>query len=123
MTSRFIVATLLAIAPLPAAAAGDLLGEWARDDGKGSVRFAPCGDALCGTITAKSKPDAPGSIGQKVFYDMKPDGENFWRGSAFNPDDGREYSGKITLEGGGLTTAGCVLGGLICKSLTWSRKK
>jgi uncharacterized protein (DUF2147 family) len=118
MKSRLIVATLLAIAPLHAAAAGELLGEWARDDGKGSVR-----DALCGTITAKSKPDAPGSIGQKVFYDMKPDGENFWRGSAFNPDDGREYSGKITLEGGRLTTAGCVFGGLICKSLTWSRKK
>jgi len=123
MLGRLTVAALLAIAPLHAARAGDLTGEWARDDGHGSVRFAPCGDSLCGVITAKSDPNAPGKIGQKVFYDMKADGENFWRGSAFNPEDGREYTGKITLAGGRLTTAGCVLGGLICKSFTWTRAK
>ena len=123
MLRRIMVAALLAIAPLQPAMASELLGEWARDDGHGNVRFAPCRDAVCGTITAKSDPNAPGKIGQKVFYDMKADGENFWRGSAFNPEDGREYSGKITLAGARLTTAGCVLGGLICKSLTWSRVK
>ena len=123
MPRRFIFAGLLAVAPLQPATAGDLAGEWARDDGHGSVRFAPCGDAICGIITAKSDPNAAGKIGQKVFYDMKAEGENFWRGATFNPEDGREYSGKITLAGGRLTTAGCVLGGLICKSLTWTRAK
>jgi uncharacterized protein (DUF2147 family) len=119
---RSFLFVLAALAPLPAVAE-ELLGEWSRDDGNGSVRFAPCGDALCGTITAKTDPKARGSIGQRVFYAMKPDGANSWRGSAFNPEDGREYTGKMMLAGGRLTTAGCVLGGIICKSLTWSRAK
>jgi len=123
MPRHFLLTALLAAAPLQGALAADLSGEWARDDGHGSVRFAACGDSLCGVISAKSDPNSAGKIGQKVFYDMKPDGENFWRGSAFNPDDGRVYTGKMTLAGAHLTTAGCVLGGIICKTLTWSKVK
>ena len=52
---------------------------------------------------------------------MKPNGDNAWSGSAFNPEDGKNYSGKMTLSGDTLTTAGCVLGGLVCKSVKWSR--
>ena len=52
---------------------------------------------------------------------MKPTGENVWAGTAFNPEDGKEYSGKMTLSGNNLVTAGCVFGGLICKSVSWTR--
>ena len=52
---------------------------------------------------------------------MKPNGENAWAGSAFNPEDGRRYTAKLTLSGDHLVTAGCVLGGLICKSFDWTR--
>jgi uncharacterized protein (DUF2147 family) len=52
---------------------------------------------------------------------MKPKGDNVWTGSAFNPEDGKTYNGKLTLGGDQLTTAGCVLGGLICKSMSWTR--
>ncbi len=46
-----------------------------------------------------------------------------WTGSAFNPDDGKTYSGKMTLKGDRLVTAGCVFGGLICKSVSWIRAR
>ena len=52
---------------------------------------------------------------------MKPNGENAWAGSAFNPNDGKRYTAKLTLSGDHLITAGCVLGGLICKSFDWTR--
>jgi uncharacterized protein (DUF2147 family) len=52
---------------------------------------------------------------------MKPNGENAWAGSAFNPNDGKRYTAKLTLSGDRLVTAGCVLGGLICKSFDWTR--
>ena len=52
---------------------------------------------------------------------MKPAGEGKWVGSAFNPEDGKNYSGKMTLAGDKLNTSGCVLGGLICKSVDWTR--
>ena len=48
-------------------------------------------------------------------------GPNTWTGNAFNPEDGKTYSGKMTLSGNTLTTSGCVLGGVICRSVTWRR--
>ena len=103
------------------AQAADATGEWARVDGKAHVRIAPCGDALCGSITWVRDPKAPGKVGQKVFYDMKSNGDGTWSGKAFNPDDGNEYTGKMILDGSSLVTKGCVLGGLICKSVDWTR--
>ena len=123
MPSRILLAAVLTAMPIATAYAGDVLGEWLRDDGPGKVRFSQCSDAVCGFITAKNGPDDHGKIGQEVFFDMKPDGDSAWRGTAFNPEDGKEYSGKMSLAGAKLTTAGCVFGGLICKSLTWSRTK
>lgn len=65
----------------------------------------------------------PGKVGQQVFFGMKPQGDNVWTGSAFNPEDGKTHSGKMTLSGDHLVTAGCVFGGLICKSVGWTRAR
>jgi len=118
---RFWIIGVMATVFTTCAFAGDVLGEWTRTDGKGRVRFTPCGGALCGMVTWLKDPKGPGRVGQRVFYDMKPDGANAWTGVAFNPEDGKEYTGKMKLEGGGLTTAGCILGGWICKSYSWTR--
>ena len=118
----FIVAALMAAAA--PAIAGELNGEWLNADGKAKVRFSNCGGAVCGTISwLKDPKDGSARIGQQVFFDMKPSGDNAWKGSAFNPDDGRTYSGKVSLSGDRLNTAGCVLGGLICKSVAWTRAR
>lgn len=101
--------------------AASAAGEWARVDGKAHVRIAPCGDVLCGVITWVKDPTSPGKVGQKVFYEMKADGDGTWSGKAFNPDDGNEYTGKMILSGSSLVTKGCVFGGLICKSVDWTR--
>lgn len=117
--------SLLALAALvvfsPVALAGDVVGEWARDDGKAKVRFAACGAAMCGNIIWLKERDGPAKVGQQVFFDMKPSGDNAWAGTAFNPEDGKTYTGKMTLTGDHLLTAGCVFGGLICKSVAWTR--
>lgn len=94
---------------------------WLRDTGSSRVKFAPCGDALCGSIVWLKDPNGPAKIGQQIFFDMKPDGPGQWKGQAFNPEDGKTYSGKMSLSGAKLTTAGCVFGGLICKSAEWSK--
>jgi uncharacterized protein (DUF2147 family) len=115
-------AAACAVLPLPAAA--DIAGTWSRDTGESRVRFAPCGDALCGTVAwLKDPATSKSKVGQRVFFDMKPTGENRWTGSAFNPEDGRTYSGYMSLSGGTLTTQGCVMGGLICRSVTWTRAR
>ena len=58
------LATFLALCGLVAgagaASADGALGEWARNDGMGNVKFEPCGDALCGFITSMKDPKGPG---------------------------------------------------------------
>lgn len=103
------------------ASAQDVSGTWLRESGASRVRFGKCGEAVCGTIVWLKDADGPAKIGQRVFYDMKPDGAGKWAGSAFNPEDGKTYSGTMALSGSALKTSGCVLGGLICRSVNWSR--
>lgn len=103
------------------AAAQEVVGTWERDTGASRVRFTKCGEALCGSLSWLKDTNGPAKVGQRIFYDMKPNGANKWSGSAFNPEDGKTYSGTMTLSGNTLTTAGCVMGGLICRSVKWNR--
>ena len=123
MALRAIALVLTTFAGVETALAGDVTGLWLHEDGASKVRFAPCGQALCGTIVWLKETKGPAKIGQKVFYDMVSAGADNWTGKAFEPSSGKEYTGKMTLAGDSLTTAGCVLGGLICKSIVWSRAK
>jgi uncharacterized protein (DUF2147 family) len=102
--------------------ADDILGTWLRDNGTVQVKFEPCGDAICGSIVwIKPGSDSKAKIGQRLFFDMRPNGANSWTGKAASPDSGSVYSGKMSIEGSGLNTLGCVVGGLICKSASWKK--
>jgi uncharacterized protein (DUF2147 family) len=116
-----MLATMLVGTLAGAASAEDANGVWLRDSGNARIRVAACGGALCGTLVWVKDPNGPGKVGQRVLIDMKPAGSNEWRGTAFNPEDGKTYTGTMSLAGNQLTTAGCALGGLICKSVSWQR--
>ena len=114
-------AALGLLASVSGAASQEVVGTWERDTGASRVRFTKCGEALCGSLSWLKDTNGPAKVGQRIFYDMKPNGANKWSGSAFNPEDGKTYSGTMTLSGSTLTTAGCVMGGLICRSVKWNR--
>lgn len=123
MRRSLALALIFAAATIGAAPAlsADVTGTWLRDTGASKVKFAPCGAALCGHIVWLNQgADPKAKVGQRVFFDMKPSGANSWAGSAFNPEDGKTYTGKMTLNGNTLTTSGCVMS-VICKSTTWTR--
>ncbi len=112
------IATLMGVST---AALADPSGTWQRESGASRVRIAPCGGNFCGTIIWLKDADGPAKLGQRVFYDMAPSGTNKWSGKAFNPEDGKTYSGTMALNGSSLTTSGCVLGGIICRSVNWKK--
>ena len=114
-------AAAIALAAASTPALADPTGTWLRDNGNSRVRIAPCGPHFCGTLTWVKDPSGPAKVGQRIFYDMAPAGANAWEGKAFNPEDGKTYSGKLTLSGSTMTTSGCVLGGLICRSASWKK--
>lgn len=110
-------------------------GTWLRETGSSRIRVASCGGALCGTITwlkeprnDVNNPDAAKKkkplLGTTIFFGMKPSKSNQWKGNAYNPEDGKTYTGYMTLQGeNSLKTQGCALGGLVCRSVTWTRVK
>ena len=121
--SRASFTLLLTLAPMGAARAEDPTGLWLRDNGRSQIRVAPCGGALCGTVAWLKDTGGPGHVGQRVLYGMFPNGDSAWSGQAFNPEDGKSYNGTMAVSGNRLTTSGCALGGLICKSVSWTRVK
>jgi uncharacterized protein (DUF2147 family) len=136
-----IGALLLATLATPAAAA-DPKGTWLTEDGRSRIAIGSCGGALCGSIswlrepndptTGKPKLDANNAdagkrnrplLGVPIVLDMKPSGKpEQWAGSVYNAQDGKTYSGFITMQGASsLKLEGCALGGLVCKAQTWRR--
>lgn len=108
--------TLLAGAPALAASAN---GTWLRSNGA-HVSVFDCGGGL-GMKVVKSP--EPQKVGKTIMCGAKQTATNKWKGSLLNLDDGQTYSGYVTLNGNSLSLSGCVLGGIICSSDTWTRLK
>ena len=52
---------------------------------------------------------------------MSASGGGNYEGEITKPSNGKTYSGKAKLSGNSLKLSGCVFGGLICESQTWTR--
>jgi uncharacterized protein (DUF2147 family) len=138
------VATIGAVlgGTLTGAYAADPNGNWLTSGGAATVHIARCGSAICGTIIKLKEPNDPATgkakvdknnadagkrnrpvIGIQIVLGMKPNGTaNQWSGQVYNAEDGKTYSGSLTLQDANtIKLEGCVLGGLICKAQTWKR--
>jgi uncharacterized protein (DUF2147 family) len=135
-----VALVLLGAGHLPAFAA-DPTGTWLTEEGKATIRVTDCGGALCGTIIALKEPNDPATgkpkvdknnidaskrgrpiIGVQLVTALKPAGANKWSGQIYNPEDGKTYNANVTLQNANtITVQGCILGGVICKTNTWTR--
>jgi uncharacterized protein (DUF2147 family) len=131
----------LALILLAPAFAADPVGTWLTGDKKGKVRIVNCGGAICGTLVWVQEPNDPDThqpktdkhnvdaskqsrplLGIPIVLNMKPSGADAWEGQVYNAEDGNTYSGSFSMNGANSAQLkGCVMGGLICKSQTWTR--
>ncbi len=96
-------------------------GNWSRGDGKARVTIAPCGGDICAVNTWIKPGVKDEKEGDKLVMSVKPEGAKYV-GRAFDPQRNLHYRLTITMNGDSkMTTSGCVLGGLICKSMQWTR--
>lgn len=104
-------------------AAGDPspFGLWARGDGKAKVRVERCGANLCATNTWIRQGTKGEKAGDILVMSIKPDDPGHWSGTAF--DRQRDLTYRMTLNVGPrqMTTEGCVLAGIVCKEMGWTR--
>lgn len=124
------------------ARAADVAGVWINQEGDTKIRVTHCGADICGNVAWLGKPnDETGRrktdrhnadaglrnrplMGVSVLIGMKPDGQERWSGRIYNADDGETYISHVAIaDPNSLNVQGCVLGGLICKSMTWTRSR
>ena len=119
--STLCLTIVMAVLFLSQASAAEPYGEWLRPSNGARVNFYNCGGKLCGKVVGKGSSSA--KIGTVILSGAAKSGDNEWRGSLLNPDDGKTYKGVITLVGDdGLNLKGCALG-LFCEGETWRRVK
>lgn len=144
--SHMRVPVLLALTGLafaaaaPAAVADQRLDRtWVTEDKSAHVRFEPCGDHDCGRIVWLREPIDPQThkpardefnsdpskrnqplLGLVIVTGLHQERDGTWRGTLYNPTDGRSYGGQIKLLGPDrLQLKGCALAGLLCQSEIW----
>ena len=122
-----------------AAVASEPPGVWRMENGRVTVQVAHCGPNLCGTVVGLKKPrDDKGRprldkenpnpalrqrpvIGLTILSNMKPQGNSYWTGTIYNPDDGNTYSSNMTLQNDNtMRVKGCVAS-VFCRSMKFVR--
>jgi uncharacterized protein (DUF2147 family) len=93
------------------------VGDW-QTEGRGAVRIAKCGSALCGYVLNSSSDDR----GEAVLINMKPKNDTQWTGSVYSQDSGDTYYGTMDMKTSNtLRVEACALGRFYCSGNNWSR--
>jgi len=117
-----IIGSIAMLTPSIAQAA-DIGGNWARGDGKARVKIADCGNDICATNTW-IKPGTPKEkTGDRLVMTINQTASGQYSGTAFDPQRNLTYKLSVKVDGDKMTTNGCVLAGLLCRDVSWSRIK
>lgn len=115
-----VAALLLAGPAAIAQEAAEPNGVWMRDDGNARVEIAPCGDNLCATNLWIGDTSKGEEVGDRLVMSLEPQSENTLAGTAYDEKRDRTYSMTLQVAQNGLVTRGCVLGGLLCRNVSWT---
>ena len=92
------------------------IGDW-QTEGKGAVRIAKCGNALCGYVLNSANEN-----GEAILINMKPKTARQWTGGVYSQNSGETYYGTMSIKGGNtLRIEACALGRFYCTGNNWSR--
>jgi len=116
-----LCAAIVAFTPALASAYLDsILGYWQRGDGNARVRIEACGSALCAINTWIRDESGGEHVGDRLVMKVSGDGSSL-SGSAYDPQRKLEYKLEISVGSGSMQTRGCILAGIVCKSVNWTR--
>jgi uncharacterized protein (DUF2147 family) len=120
---------------LAAAAEPQPIGEWRTANGLANVRIDDCDGILWGIISWEKEPGGVDSynpnagernrptLGLHILLSMKPTRPGLWQGEVYNPENGKTYDSRLSLDSpDSLRIEGCVLG-FLCGSENWTRVK
>lgn len=115
-----VMASLAGMSVAAAAQEPDPAGIWMRDDGNAKVRIAPCGSSLCATNLWIRDTSGGEEVGDRLIMSLEPRTATSLAGRAYDPKRKLSYSVTVTVGQRALMTRGCIVGGLICKNVSWT---
>lgn len=93
------------------------VGDW-QTEGRGMVRIAECGRALCGYAIREGDADA----GEAILINMKTKSDQRWSGNVYSKDSGDTYYGTMRLKGPNtLRVEACAFSRFYCNGNNWTR--
>lgn len=102
--------------PPPEESPDSPIGDW-QTEGKGTVRIARCGVALCGHALTSAN-----EKGEAILINMKPKTHRQWSGSVYSQGSGDTYYGTMATKGTDtLRVEACALYHFYCSGNNWSR--
>ncbi len=121
--ARALAGALFLAGASPAFSTGDsVYGNWARGDGQARVRIARCGGALCAINTWIRDESSGEHVGDRLVMNVTGDPAASMSGTAYDPQRKLSYNVEIEMLGPqSMRTKGCMLAGLLCKTVSWSR--
>ena len=123
LKAGFLVAIALASPGAQALQARALepYGVWFRPESGTAFDFYNCNAKLCAKVISVSNPDDKKAIGTVILRNAVRTEDGDWTGDLYNTEDGKIYSGTISVKKPTeLTLEGCLLK-VLCKTETWKR--
>jgi uncharacterized protein (DUF2147 family) len=116
---------IVLVSPIATAAnTPNVLGSWARVDGGARIEIEACEMRICATNTWVRDTKSDEAVGDKLVMTLKPESGSVLTGEAFDRKRDKTFAMRITLQQANqMTTYGCVLAGLVCKSQNWTRRQ
>jgi uncharacterized protein (DUF2147 family) len=124
---------MAALAFITTAFAADATGEWLVADRTARISIADCGEALWGVVSWEADPGGMDeknpdpakrsrpTLGLPILLGMKASGANQWSGQIYNSENGKTYSGGLTLINPDvLRVRGCIFA-ILCGGENWTR--
>lgn len=116
----YAIALILLFATQASGQEADPTGIWLRDDGNARVQVAPCGNNICATNLWIGDTSGGEEAGDRLVMSLRPESSGKLTGTAYDEKRDRTYAMTMTVSKDRLVTRGCVLGGVLCKSVNWT---
>lgn len=137
MLRTAILAAVASAAFAAPALAADITGLWQTETNGGQVEISRCGNSLCGKLLTSDNIKANPALkdvknkdaslrdrplkGLQLLWGFSGGPTEWTGGKVYKADDGKIYSGTITMaDANTLKLKGCVVAPL-CKTQTWKR--
>ncbi len=114
---------VMAGADAGAISGASITGAWMRTDGNLRIAVEPCGERFCAVSTWIKDPGKGEAVGDRLVMTLQPRDPVRLAGEAFDEKRGLKYSMLISVGQDAMTTQGCVLSGVICRTMSWTRSR